>query len=167
MFLILSGRSDVTLPQIQNVPISSTGVSIMTLRDVAKQFHVDTEIRRYRPEEVDLMPIPAIGLFKTSSDTILQFHFDVVYKVDASRVYLLNGTTGEQYWIRRSKLPAFWAGVAMMEKRSLAALMMDGWRPALLAACLAGVDIVILARLIGKSKYRETGKVITETEVIA
>jgi len=169
MFLILSGHSEVNLEQLQKLPVSSEGVSLLALRDAARKYHVDVEIRSYRPEEINSLPLPAIGQFTTSKASITSGHFDVVYKVDRERVHLLNGTTGFEYSIRRSKLADVWNGFALVEKRSRATIMMYKWWPAILTACLLTVDVLIVAFWFHglRKKSHETNNVISEVKVVA
>jgi ABC-type bacteriocin/lantibiotic exporter with double-glycine peptidase domain len=140
------------LQDLKTVPISSDGSSLLDLRDAAKRLGVDTEIRRYRPEQIDYVPLPAIGQFRTGKDSITPLHIDVIYKVDADRVYLLNGTTGAEYWILRSRLPYFWEGFAVVRKQSRAAFIVQKWRYPILITALIVIDGFILAFWLSKRK---------------
>jgi len=162
MFLILSRHSEVTLESLQNVPISSGGTPLLALRNAAKKFGVDAEICHYRPEEVNRIPLPAVGQFVSRETSLTPFHFDVIYKVDSSRVYLLDGTTGAELAILRSRLTNFWTGIAMSEKRSPARLAMQEGQTAFLAACLLIAEVFIL-RFCIQRKNRDAikGEMIT------
>lgn len=166
IFLVLSGHSEVTLERLWDIPVSSDGASLLALSGAVRKFHIDVEIRLYRPEEVGRIPLPAIGQFKTSMDSITPFHFGVIYKVDSKRVYVLDGTTGFKQSFRRSRLHEFWTGYAMTEKRSLATRMMNQWQPALLAACLVIIDLITLAFWFRRRRCRETSIFTTEEEVL-
>jgi ABC-type bacteriocin/lantibiotic exporter with double-glycine peptidase domain len=82
----------VTFAECDRLPISSAGTSLLALRDAAKRLHINAEIRRYRAEDIAHVPLPAVGQF---SDTLVSYHFHVIYRVDADRVYVLDGTTGQ------------------------------------------------------------------------
>src|SRR6185369_8887067 len=146
MFLILSGHSEVTLEQLRELPMSSDGTSLLALRDAARRFGVDTEIRRYSRDGVaSISSLPAIVQFQTSETSLTPFHFDVLYKVDADSVYLLNGTTGFKFSVQRSRLPNFWTGFALVGKWSLAEHVKKEWQPALLVACLLIANFFIFS----------------------
>lgn len=125
MFLMMSGQEAVSFEDLlRSVPISSEGASMLALRDVARRCGVPAEVRQYEPQEIDWMPLPA--LIQTKKDqVIIPHHFDVVYRVDGERVYLLDGTTGEKDYIRRSKLANFWTGYALIHPQSLGATVTD------------------------------------------
>jgi hypothetical protein len=155
LFLVLSGHSEVTLEQLENVPVSPEGTSLASLREVARQFNVETEIRRYDFEEIDRIPLPAIGQFRTTSASLTALHFDVIYRVDSENVYLLNGTTGEPFFIRRRpNLRRWWTGVAMFENRSLASRIMDQWR-VLSGAGLVAINLVASRYWFRRRKIRK------------
>src|ERR1043165_1871550 len=118
MFFILSGHRGIRLEQLDDIAIGIDGSSLLSLRDAAQKFHVKTEIRRYRPEEITSVPLPAIAPFFSSESSFTTNHFNVIYKVDRDKVYVLNGTTGLEDWYHRTRLAAFWNGVALVEKRS-------------------------------------------------
>jgi len=117
LFLILTGKPNITLEELQNLPASSEGTSLQTLRDAAGRFGVSAEIRRYDYEDVGSMPLPAIGQFKSGPSSLTPYHFSIIYKVDSDRVHVLDGTTGGRSWILRQRLPHFWTGIAMTETR--------------------------------------------------
>lgn len=166
-FLILSEHPEVTLEQLQSLPVTSDGTSLLALRDAAKQFHVNAEVRHYRPQEIDHMPLPAIAQFKTSSASITPYHFGVIYKIDSSHIYLLNGTTGFKESVRRSRLVAFWTGYVMAEKRSPAAFLIKNWKFLLLLVCLVTVDAAILAVWFHGLKRSGSSEVMTNLEAVA
>jgi hypothetical protein len=56
--------------------VSSEGASLLSLRDAAKEFKVDAEIRRYQPQDVDSLALPAIGQFNASGTSVTLYHFD-------------------------------------------------------------------------------------------
>jgi hypothetical protein len=120
MFLILTGHPDVTLEQLKGIEILSNGTSLLALRDTARSFGVDGEIRRYNPSSVDAFPpVPAIVQFKTGESS-LTWHFNVLYKIDDHGMYVLNGTTGAEDMIPRTRLSVFWSGYALVEKETFA-----------------------------------------------
>lgn len=144
MFLILCGKKSLTLEQLNGIAISTNGSSLLELRDVAKQFGVDTEIRHFSPAEVEAMPLPAIGQFNTSPASVTRLHFDVIYGFDPVYLHLLNGTTGQPFMIRRTKLPSFWTGYAMVEKRSVFQRTLQSGRMQLIASVVAALEFAAL-----------------------
>jgi hypothetical protein len=147
VFLILSGHPEVTLAQCEDMPLSSAGTSLLAICDAAARFQVDAEIRRYRPEEIDLLPLPAIGHFNWKGNTLEQHHFLVVYRVNSERVYVVDGTTGAKREILRSRLPEFWTGFAMSQKRPVGVWPVKGW-PLLWVTCLIVADLWVLERFV-------------------
>lgn len=143
LYLILSGHPEVTLQALQDIPVSSDGTSLRDLRNTARKFEIDAEIRRYRLEDIDSMPLPAIGQFATGPPNS-PHHFDVIYKVDAQRMYLIDGTSGSKRYVLRPRLPGFWTGVAMAEKRSVSMRIVQGCPLVFSAACLLVVDTIVL-----------------------
>lgn len=130
IFLILSGRRNVSREQLESIPISSSGSSLLDLQRAAKQFNCNVNIRKVEAEEVDLINLPAIGQFRTgpsvSSDPL---HFNVIYKVDTDRIYLLDGTTGFKFYIKRAKLQNLWTGFVLSEKKDfLTSIGAAGWQ---------------------------------------
>lgn len=140
VFLIMSGHPEVTLEQCDNLPISHEGTSLLAMREAAQTFHVDTEIRHFRPEDVDLLILPAIGQFRRSG-TLGESHFMVIYRVNAERMYVIEGITGERLSFNRSRLSDFWTGIAMSEKQSTGIQAIYGWPT--LAMFLVVTDIVV------------------------
>lgn len=115
VFLILSGRPDVSLEQINELLRGSDSTSLLPLRNVAIKLGVNAEVRRYSPEDLASLPLPAIIQYK-QGDSILPYHFKVVYKVDAERFYFIDGTTAAMSSGRNSVLPNKWTGYALIKK---------------------------------------------------
>jgi hypothetical protein len=120
LFLYLSGHPDVSLDQIDALlapddPLAqSEGTSMLSMRDVIQKFQADVEVRRYRPEDIGMLSLPAIVLFRTGGvDAICPFHYNIIYKLDRNRIFLIDGTTGRRYSILRSRLGLFWTGIAL------------------------------------------------------
>ncbi len=168
VFMILAGRREVSLTEFEDLSISADGVSLLALRDLAKRFGIDAEIRRYRADDIGSLPLPAIGQFKNGGVSITPYHFNVIYKVDRRRVFLIDGTTGAKFSIPLQKLGHFsWTGLALTEKRSFAERATQQWGTVLLAACLFIVGLVILGFLLRSLKYRQTNDTVTKAEVLA
>ena len=81
-FLILLGRKETTLEEIGDIHLDHGGASLLSLRDAARRLGVATEIRHYRLEELDFLPLPAIVLFANPGKGTGGNHFVVIYKVD-------------------------------------------------------------------------------------
>ena len=164
MFLVASGYSEVTYEQLEAVPISPEGTSLLNLRDAARKFGVNAEIRKYHPGELDSMPLPAIAQMLASPSTLTKFHFNVVYKIAPDRVYMLNGTTGYEEVLLRSRFNDFCSGYVMIEKRSIVSYVFSNWRLAFLAACLFVMDVVILGFWIRRQSPRVLSEVANEVK---
>jgi hypothetical protein len=137
MFLLLSGHSEVTWEQINTVPVTFYGSSLADLRNAANRFGVVGEMRRYRLEDIDSMPLPAIGVFNSDSTSITSNHYGVIYRVDAHRIYALDGSTGNSFCLlRQPRMFHFWTGIALTQKIPL---RLNEWRIVLL---LTGITIV-------------------------
>ena len=147
MFLILSGHSNVSLPLTHNIPSSFDGVSLATLRDIAGKLNIDVEIRRYRPKDIALVPLPAIVQFRSSPAAIGLHHFYVIYKVGPWRVDMLDGTTGLKESIKRSSLTDFWTGYAMSNKKSNNSWLANRFSLAGLLACVLLADLILIVGL--------------------
>jgi ABC-type bacteriocin/lantibiotic exporter with double-glycine peptidase domain len=150
VFLLLSGHKDISWADMQTMPVSSNGVSLLALSDFAEsRFHTKTEIRRYRLDEIEAVPLPAVAQFKNQAATLTPFHFGVIYKVDRRRIYLIDGSSGLKRFMWRSRLPDFWTGVALSEVRTSSTPIGSGiplhWPAALLA-----LDAVIVALVLSR-----------------
>jgi ABC-type bacteriocin/lantibiotic exporter with double-glycine peptidase domain len=145
MFLIMHGRTDLTLEDLPDIPITPQGTDFLALRDAAQKVGMDVEIRRYKPEQIDALPLPAIGQFRSGISTLTPDHFDVVFKIDKEFVYSLDGTTAALNKLPRSLIGQKWSGYALIRKPSLRSFLRT-WSPLLLplAICLA-VECVFLA----------------------
>ena len=145
IFLLLSGHSEISLQTLKNeVPVSSSGTSLLSLRNVARHCGVHAAVRSYWCEDAGSMPLPAIVQFRTGPSSITPMHFEVAYKIDADRMYVLDATTGHDHYVVRSKLPSFWTGYALVENQSLATMCAHNARVALLAAGLLVIEHLFL-----------------------
>jgi predicted double-glycine peptidase len=162
LFVKMSGHTDVTLEQCNNaVPISSEGTSLLALRDAARTFRVDAEIRRFQLEDVDLLCLPAIGQFPSvGNNPLTDYHFNVIYKVDVEHVYVIDGISGAKYSILRSRLANFWTGVAMSQRRPSGQWLATGVSPGFLLTCLGLVDVVVIALFL-----RWLGRIVLKAAV--
>jgi hypothetical protein len=120
LFLLLSGHSDVSLDQIDDLLVPDDplapfdGTSLLSVRDVILRFQADVEVRRYQPEQIDMVSLPAIVLFRSGGvDAISSFHYNIIYKLDRNRVFLIDGTSARRFSILRSRLGIFWTGIAL------------------------------------------------------
>jgi hypothetical protein len=152
VFLILAGRSEISLQDLENIPMSPEGASLLALREEAKRFNIDAEIRRYPTEAADSMPLPAIVHFIAEPGSITREHFNVMYKMDAGRAYLVDGTTGSKFVLQRSELPRRWTGFAMIQKRRSNAVDISQCGIALLGLSLVTLNAGFLVSLIRKGK---------------
>src|SRR5579859_1307496 len=166
MFLILCNKSGVTLEELKRLPISTNGVSLLVLRDEAKKFGVETEIRRYLPAQIDSVPLPAIGQFSTDPSSMTRQHFDVIYNVDPAYVYVVNGTTGFKEAINRLKLPIKWTGYAMVPRASMLTSRTAKRILASAASCLILLDVTLLIMYCITPNTRPDDKELIEREVI-
>jgi Peptidase C39 family len=137
--LVLSGHPQITESQLDAVPISCEGASLLDLRNLARKLRVYTEIRHYRIADIDSVPLPMIAQFENAPGAAVSDHFCVIYKVDKRYYYQIDGTTGLRQAIKRSHL-GYWTGFAMSApgRRGVDA----AWCAELLAG--AGLDAVIL-----------------------
>lgn len=116
MFLLLSNHPEIDPKQLEAIPMTPQGASLLDLKETAKRMNIDAEVRKYTPEEIDSIPVPAIAQFKTGPGSPSSNHFMVIYKADAHRIYVLDGTTGEPTYFARTNLARFWTGVVMAGK---------------------------------------------------
>jgi len=116
MFSIMCGHPEVNLDKLHDLPYTKEGISFLELRQAARKYNLNTEIRHYAPGDIDRVPLPAIGQFSLGFESTIYRHFDVIYKVDSNYVYILDGTTGRPDRFRRQKLAQFWSGYAMVKE---------------------------------------------------
>jgi len=148
MFMILTGHQEVSRDNVAaQITLSPQwGSSLLDLRNAAKNFGVNTEMRRYRIEDIDSVPLPAIvHISMPNVPEQVPNHFDVLYKVDADWIYLIHGITAEVYHVRRYKLSQWWTGYALVPKTDLVG---GGWWRIVAAALLAAnvITLVYYAR---------------------
>ena len=167
IFMILCNHAEITFDKLKGLPISSNGTSLLVLRDTAKRFGVETEVRRYSTDEIDSVPLPAIGQFSTDPTSMTRLHFDVIYKVDARRVYVVNGTTGFKESINRLKLPIKWTGYAMVKKSSGVRSRLNKQILTWATGCFILADLAILIRYFFGLKRHFDEKGLIKREVIA
>lgn len=163
VLLTLAGHSDITLEKLGRIPITTDATSLAALRDAVKEFGVNTEIRRYDPANVASMHMPALAQVRSDSSSITPYHFVVMYKVDAQRVSVIDGTTGQSSYILRSRLHHFWTGVALTEPLSTGLSMPSKLPLLLIATCLTFANFSLLAYSISShfTRLRQTSKVLT------
>lgn len=116
-FLILAGRSSTTMDEVGSIRFGPNGASLLSLRNAAKRLGVEAEVRHYRAEDIDSVPLPAVVQFTNDLNDTLQSHFIVIYKVDREHFYLIDGTTGFHNVGRKPRLSDFWTGYALVPKR--------------------------------------------------
>lgn len=157
MFLLLNGKSEVDIDSLQGIPISPQGASMLDLRNAARDHGMEVEIRHYSKEDIYSIPLPAVCQFTNRSDaSITRMHFDLLYKVDKTFLYVLSGTTGAKERIRLTKLPEYWTGNAMIRTQSRLDRCLDTlWRRAFTP--LLSLDVLILCFFIHKTLLN-TGK---------
>jgi predicted double-glycine peptidase len=155
MFMLLSGQSAISLEEVKlAVPLSSPqGASLLSILCAAREMGVNAEVRKYRPQDYDAVPLPAIVHIHQRGAAPWSSHYDVMYKKDAMFVYLLDGTTGQIDRIRRTKFAsgAWWTGYSLTQKRSVFAFIIDECWPGL-AACFLATDVVVLVMWMRRVK---------------
>ena len=128
MFLLLSGVPDVNYETLTQVPKSEVGMTLSAICNAARHCGVNAEIRQYNLNDIASLPLPAIMMFHSGQNSPLPYHYSVLYKVDAHRIYFIDGTTGEKNWLLRSpRLFNWWTGIAITERRSVLRSVFDQW----------------------------------------
>ncbi len=112
LLLTLQGQ-DVDYSQIETIPVTGEGASLGDLCKTTRRFGVQSSVRKFDVNDVDTVPLPAILQVKNSGTWLTQYHFDVLYRVDNKRFYVLDGTTGAVISGLKSRLPNFWTGYAL------------------------------------------------------
>jgi hypothetical protein len=136
VFLLLSGVPDVNYEKLTQVPKSEVGMSLSAICNAARHYGVNAEIRQYDLTDIASLPLPAILVFHSGPNSPSPCHFSVLYKVDARRIYFIDGTTGKKEWLLRSpRLSTWWTGIAMTERRSVWGSVFNQW--SLLCAAIA------------------------------
>ena len=146
VFLHLSGNKAISFDEVKAVvPLTAPyGTSLKSLLEAARKLGCDAEVRLYNSRDFDSVPLPAV-VHISNSPIMAYAHFDVMYKRDSEWVYLIDGTTAQQYKVRRTKFGGddWWTGYALVQKRSIFAFVVDECWPALGAAFLV-TDIALL-----------------------
>ncbi|HEV3304430.1 MAG TPA: cysteine peptidase family C39 domain-containing protein [Planctomycetaceae bacterium] len=114
MFLTLCGRP-VEGRLTAEIECGPQGASLLQLCKACDSIGFKTEIRRYQPDDFDLMALPAIVQFVSPGG----HHFFVVYHVTVDTIDVLDGTTGERIFIPRARAARTLTGFALVPKRSL------------------------------------------------
>ncbi len=114
------------------------------LRDFCDSIGVATEVRKFRADDVQAMPLPAIWQLYGESD---QFHYSVVYAINENGIYALDGTTGEDLQIAQNRF----TGYALISKRSSRHLIAQVLGGSVLAWMSVGLNITLLWVLV---RYR-------------
>jgi hypothetical protein len=128
VFLLLSGVPDVNYDKLTQVSNSEVGMSLSAIRDAAGHYGVNAEIRQYDLADIASLPLPAIMVLYSNPTSPLPYHYGVLYKVDAHRLFFIDGTTAEKDWLPRSpKLFNWWTGIAMTERISVLRRVSDPW----------------------------------------
>jgi len=153
VFMVLCGHSELTAADIDQIPVSPVGVSLLTLRDAARKFGIDAEIRLYRTNDLDELPLPAIGQFVSTTTSITSNHFDVIYKVSESRVYMIDGTTGKSWSAPKRNLSFQWTGFAMTQKQTLRTVLANEWPKVVFAIGLIMADVIVVRFFMWKLKH--------------
>lgn len=135
-FLLSSDVPGVNYEKLTPIPKSEAGMSLSDIRDAAAHYGVNVEIRQYDLADIASLPVPAILVFHSGPNSPLPYHFNVLYEVDAHRIYFIDGTTGKKAWLLRSpRLFTWWTGIAMTERISLWHSVFNRWF--LLSAAIA------------------------------
>jgi len=149
MFFILSGKNDIRLSDFSDTSASPAGASLLDLKVAAGRFGLQTEIRHYDTDKISAIRLPAIGQFKTSDSSLTPYHFDVLYKVDSEKAYLINGTTGGRFAVYLARMPSFWTGNILVKRQALAEKALyifssNVESPPFYAEMVAGISAVML-----------------------
>jgi hypothetical protein len=115
--LLLKGHTNLTYEEVLKMPSTPSGVTLLDLRDTARRFGLESEIRRYRPEEIDKMPLPSIVHLNFPSGANTTNHYVVAYRNDREHIHVIDGTTGEEIAWSRKKLFR-WTGYALIPKET-------------------------------------------------
>ncbi len=166
-FLILAGRPETLAQELENIELGHEGASLLSLRNAARKLGVETEVRRYRVEDIDLLPLPAIVQFTNSSYSVFKGHFVVIYKIDREHFYLIDGTTGFRDRGLKSRLPAFWTGYALTKKTF--GIAGRGWLLNVVFVMLLLMECAILTGIISyrrnRDEFRSSEKTKTEAGI--
>jgi hypothetical protein len=168
VFLVMCGKEDVTLSQMNKITLSDEGASMLSLKKAALMFNIDTVIKKYPITAIDDVPVPALVQLVGSQDSATPYHFGVFYMVDSRSVYILDGTTGGKLIILRRRLGEFWTGVAMSRKRSAilslySILLLKPWYSCALISCVTIAASIGFVRLLRFSKCGENKKRCSKT----
>jgi predicted double-glycine peptidase len=168
MFLQLSGQHNVAYGQVETIPILQKGTSLLVLRDSARKFGINSEVFRYRTDDIDSLPLPAIVQFKDDPNELQPtYHFNVIYKVDKRRFYWLDGTTGFEYFGLKSGLSTMWTGYALVEPKSFWKSLITGELPVTFGICLLLVYIPVIITLSSRLKrFHRECKVIKQANTL-
>jgi len=112
LFLELCGCKNVSLKELQGIPVLPKGASLLDLHKAADRFGVSTIIRRFPGKDVERLELPAIIQLRTG-DGPGDFHFCVLYETHRLMCYVLDGTTGERRTMDRNTLSNLWTGFAL------------------------------------------------------
>ena len=156
MFLILSGYSNVTFSQFEDIPVFPNGASLLSLRDASAKYGVRTEIRRYRHEDIVSLPVPAIVQL-TNHAGHSPYHFNVIYKVTSGRCHMLDGITGERFWCHRENLRNWWTGYALVGGQPPSAIGSNVRLMVFVSACLLTINLVFFVNFIRSLKRQVKG----------
>ena len=143
----------MSFSDVDKIPISEQGVSMQTLRSYARLYDVPSEIRRYKQEELELLPLPAV-LQYYSNNSYTSHHYVVAYDRDEKYVYTIDGTTGNEVRILKHRFPNFWTGVAVIQEQSRFANLSPSTRKVLWCTCCVFISglLAVAIEMLGRNK---------------
>ena len=114
MYLTLSGVP-IPLDVIDRSQSRRQGSSLMELCRDSESVGVLSEVRHYKVEEFDRMPMPAIVQMKESDGG---YHFSVIYGKTREGFTGLDGSTAECFNLSRERLGRVLTGYALVPRRT-------------------------------------------------
>ena len=114
MFLLLSNHPEIDPKQLEAIPMTPQGASLLDLKETAKRMNIDAEVRKIS-REIDSIPVPAIAQFKTG-----QARPQAIISWSSTRPmpigYTFSMARPASRPTSRTNLARFWTGVVMAGK---------------------------------------------------
>ncbi len=153
IFAILSDHPTIAWSDLECVPTSQFGSSLLDLRKAATKCGIKTRIRAYQASEVDRLELPAIVLERNTELRANDNHYSVVYKVTSTQVYIIEPSLQYARAVARSRFVQKWTGYALELSYSFLANIRN-LKPLhmLLASITISVVIVSLVSVITKHR---------------
>lgn len=163
IFLLLSGVDESGLKEtVERLPVSEDGTSMLDLKKAASALNVETSILKFQMEDIASIPLPVIAQLRSSPTTVIRTHYSVFYARDKERVYALDGTTGNKYTIRYSKLANFWTGYVLAKKPAST----SGWLITM-KSILLGLTVAVIGAIAVRKMRSKRGVWLSKHAMIA